>query len=211
MSRTRCAWFAALAAAPAAVAQTGADAAAPLEDRPAATFEEVERGFFVGGEAGSFLLFGPKNCGSTAFAPGRAAGVSAGVDVAGRVSIGVLVLATQSDAPSTFPGDDGCKTGVSGDFSSLAVGAQLRIGLFAFGAEDHQLRTWIYVRAFGAYALLQPRGLFTGNDILIGAGPGVEFFTHLRHFSIGVEADVVFGLSYLQAGVALSPYIRYSF
>ncbi len=191
-----------------AFAQAESEAAAPVTDQPAQKFNEIERGFFVAGEGGAFLLFSPKGCNS-GFSPGRMAGISIGGEFGERVAVSVLAMGTASDAPSTFGGDlCGSQTG---GFSSLTLGASLRVNLVGFAADDGNLRTWFYVRALAGYAILQPAGLFSGTDILVMGGPGVDFFTHLRHFAIGVEADFVFGLSHLQAGLVVAPHLKYSF
>ena len=188
-----------------ALAQAESEAAAPVTDQPAHKFNEIERGFFVAGEGGALLLFGPKGCNS-GFSPGRVGGLSIGGEIGDRIAIGVVALGTASDAPSTFGGDV-CGSGPSGGFSSLTVGASVRVNILASTAEDGNDRTWIYGRALIGYSLLQPSGLFLGNDIVIMIGPGVDFFTHLRHFAVGIEADFVFGLSHMSAGVAVAPHL----
>jgi len=193
-----------------AMAQAEAESAAPVTDQAAHKFNDIERGFFVAGEGGAFLLFSPKGC-NTGFAPGRVGGLVIGGELE-RVSVGVVVLGTASDAPASFGGDAcGKGTAPSGGFSSLAAGLALRVNLYAPKSEDGNQRTWLYLRALATYALLQPGGLFSSGDILVMAGPGVDFYTHLRHFSIGLEADFAFGVNHLQAGVVVAPHLKYSF
>jgi hypothetical protein len=201
---------AALLVAADAMAQAEAESAAPVTDQAAHKFNDIERGLFVAGEGGALLLFSPKGC-NTGFAPGRVGGLVIGGELGERIAIGVALLGTASDAPSTFGGDACGNGGPSGGFSSLTVGASLRVNLYAPKSEDGNERTWLYVRALAGYALLQPGGLFSSNDILVMVGPGVDFITHLRHFSIGLEADFVFGVSHLQAGVVVAPHLKYSF
>jgi hypothetical protein len=139
-------------------------------------------------------------------------GLIIGGEIGERVALGVAILGTASDAPANFGGDNcGAAGNPSGGFSSLTVGAALRVNLYAPKSDDGNERTWLYARALVGYALLQPGGMFSSGDILVMVGPGVDFITHLRHFSIGLEADFVFGVSHLQAGVVVEPHLKYSF
>jgi hypothetical protein len=46
---------------------------------------------------------------------------------------------------------------------------------------------------------------------MIAGGPGVEYYTRLRHFSIGLAADALYALKAKAAGYAVYPTIRYTF
>ena len=54
---------------------------------------------------------------------------------------------------------------------------------------------WVF-RNFGAFTLF---------------GLTWAYFTHLRHFSVGIEADATFGVTNKGLGVMLQPIVRYSF
>ena len=56
-----------------------------------------------------------------------------------------------------------------------------------------------------------PKEFFKGPDIVALAGVGFEFFTNLRHFSLGIEADGLFGVNHMGPGFMLQPHVRYTF
>ena len=194
-----------------ASAQEG-EAAAPIEDRPASKLTEVEHGVFVGAEAGAYLLFSPDGANS-GFSPGRSVGITIGTDVGERASIGLLVMGVNVDTPATYAGPNPQADGstLRGDFSGLVLGA---LGKFAFWArpDDNGVnRSFAYVRGGVGLSLMSPARMFTGPDILVIVGPGYEVFTHLRHFSVGIEADFLFGVRNMKAGLMLNPSLRYTF
>jgi hypothetical protein len=47
--------------------------------------------------------------------------------------------------------------------------------------------------------------------VLIFAGPGIEYYTRLRHFSIGLEADFLFFALTQSIGFTVTPMLRYVF
>lgn len=204
--------LAALALSPAgARAAADADSAAPAEDRPALKFNEVERGFFFGAEGGGLFLFSPKASktnGST-FTPGRTMGVSLGGDLGNYVALSLFVLGTHSDTPAGFVSTGA--THMSGDFSSLILGATAKIYLLQV-PDDNGVRRFLgYLRGGGGAALIGPKGFYASNDVVILGGLGVEYFTRLRHFSLGIDADFVMGVTNLGAGLMISPNLRYTF
>jgi hypothetical protein len=199
----------ALFAATDAFAQAESEAAAPVTDQPAHKFNEIERGIFFAGEGGALLLFSPKG-GNTGFSPGRMAGLTVGGEIGQRIALGITLLGTATDSPATFCGDT-CGTGPSGGFSSFIMSVSLRVNILGMAAEDGNERTWVYARALAGYALLEPSGLFSGGDVVLMVGPGIDFFTHLRHFAVGAEADFIFGVGHLQAGLVVEPHLKYSF
>jgi hypothetical protein len=69
----------------------------------------------------------------------------------------------------------------------------------------------VYVHGRGGYAWTRPEGLFGTTDVVVAAGPGVEYYTKLRHFSVGVAADLVYATKAGAAGFALYPTVRYTF
>lgn len=190
-----------------ALGQAEAEAAAPTDDRPASKLKEVERGFFVGVEAGGLFLFGPKASEGSAFSPGRTVGLSLGRDLGEKAQVALMVLGTHTDTPSSFLGPETLR----GDFSSLTVGATGTFAFYARQGGDGIPRQFAYARGGGGVALISPKGMYAGPDVLLLAGAGYEIFTHLRHFSVGVEVDLVFGVRYLRAGFMLTPKLRYTF
>ena len=69
----------------------------------------------------------------------------------------------------------------------------------------------LYVRAGAGYALFFPSKLLPSGDILLFGGPGVEYFTHLRHFSVAFEVTASYLLSSGSFGFAVTPNLRYAF
>ncbi len=201
----------------AALAQAESEAAAPLEDRPALKINEVERGFYFGAEAGGLFLFSPKGTSGSGFSTGRTAGITVGGDIGEFASLGLMVLGTHTDTPSAFiapqPKEGSqLQAPLRGDFSSLVLGATAKISLLGTPDANGVKRFFIYVRAGGGLALTGPKDFFPDNsDILLLGGAGCEYFTHLRHFSIGIDADFVLGLKYFGAGFMVSPNLRYAF
>ena len=72
-------------------------------------------------------------------------------------------------------------------------------------------RFFLYVHARGAYAMTYPKGLFGTSDVLVQVGPGVDYFTRLRHFSIGFALDYVYATKAKASGFAAYPTVRYTF
>ena len=56
-----------------------------------------------------------------------------------------------------------------------------------------------------------PKDVYESVDILVRAGIGLEYFTRLRHFSIGVDLDFAYGIQNLGAGVLILPQMKYTF
>lgn len=195
-----------LLAPAAASAQAEMSAAAPIEDRPEIKLNEVERGFFVMAEAGGIFLFNPAGSGA-GFSPGRNIALTLGTDIGERISLGLLVMGTNHDTPAGYVAPSGRR----GDFSSFALGA---VGKFAFWARPDANgvnRTFLYARAGAAMGLMGPKAFFEGPDILAIGGLGFEVFTNLRHFSVGIEADGLYGVRNMGPGFMLQPHVRYTF
>lgn len=200
---------AALAAPALARAQTPS-ATTPVRDRPAETFNEIERGFYASVLGGpSFIVNPPASSGPRPFSPGQQAMVELGVDLGPRLSLGVFVLGSSNRAGSDYVGKSG--GAASGDFSTLVPGATLRAHLVGFADSQEVKRTFIYARVGAGYALFSPKQLLPDTDILVFAGPGVEYYTRLRHFSVGLEVTGSYLINSGSFGFAVSPNLRYAF
>ena len=189
----------------AARAQTGV--AAPIEDKPAVEINEVERGVHFGAQAGAMFLFGPGARQGSGFSLGRSVGVTAGIDLGELLSVGLFVLGAHIDTPPGFVSE----AGMGGDFSSLTVGGLARLNLFGSPDSNGIKRLFLDVHAGGGLGLMGPKGVYSGSDIVVLGGAGLQFFTHLRHFSIGLDADFLFGVANMGPGVMLAPNLRYTF
>ena len=72
-------------------------------------------------------------------------------------------------------------------------------------------RWYPFLHARAGWVALRPVGLLGNTDALFEGGPGVEYFTRLRHFSVSVALDGAY-LSKAKAA-AFSPLgsVRYTF
>jgi hypothetical protein len=200
-----------LAASALAASAAAAQEAAPVmpEDPRAPRFHEIERGLFAAAEVGWLGLLRTPTADRTryaaageggGFASGVQVGILLGAEVGERVSLALLLLGANEQAGVS-----------SGAFSLFGAGADVR---FAFrGIPDSQgvERVYFYLHGRGAWFTTDPHGLFGKTDTLVGGGPGVEYFTRLRHFSVGLALDAVYALKAKAPGIALLPAVRYAF
>jgi hypothetical protein len=199
--------FALLAAPSLALAQ----GAKVLKDKQAETYNEVERGFYLGVNAGPWFIVNPPVSGTSKqpFSAGQMAMVEVGMDFGERFSFGAFVMGTANRAGSDYTGKSGGLA--SGDFSAIAPGANVRANLIGFNDSQDVKRTWVYVRAGAGLMFFSPKTLIPDADVLLFGGPGVEYYTRLRHFSIGVEVTGAFMLTNAAIGFAITPNLRYAF
>lgn len=203
---------AALAALALALPLAGAaqDAAPALQEDPrAARFRDVERGFFVGFELGWLNLFDtptavpadfPYAGDSGGSAGGLLLGVNAGVDLGSRVAVSLYGAGGSNRASVDY-----------GAFSLYSAGLDLRVSLLGRRDRNAFERFFLYVHGRGGYARTWPVGLFGEDDVVVAGGLGVEYFTRLRHFSVGAAADFVRATKAKANGVAVYPTLRYTF
>lgn len=193
----------------AAMGQTGSKV---LKDKEAITFNEIEHGFYFGLSAAPytyFLLNAPSSSGNGPFSVGQAAQVELGVEFGDRLSVGLFVMGTANRAGSDYIGRSGGLA--SGDFSSLVPGAAARVGIIGFNDSQDVQRTWVYARLGAGYAMFAPKALLPDGDIYAFLGLGLEYFTRLRHFSIGLEVMATGLIMNTSFGFAITPNLRYSF
>jgi hypothetical protein len=186
-------------------------ATVPVADKAAETFDEVERGLYVSVTAGpSFIVNPPAAAGTPRpFSSGQMAQVEVGLDIGERLSLGVFVTGAANRAGSDYVGDSGGRA--SGDFSTLVPGVAARFMALGFADAQEVKRTWFYLRGGAGFAMFSPKQLLPAPDILVFAGPGVEYYTRLRHFSVGVEVTGSYLVSSGALGFALTPTLRYAF
>ncbi len=186
------------------------DAAPQLQDDPrAARFHEVERGFFAGFEAGwlSFLKTPTQDRVNFPYAGagggrsgGFAYGVNVGADLGSRLAASLFVLGANEAASVNY-----------GAFSVYAVGADLRASPVSFRDRNGTERLYVYVHARAGLARTFPKGLFGDQDTFVAAGPGVEYFTRLRHFSVGLAVDGAYAQKAKAPGLSSYLTVRYTF
>ncbi|MCU0701188.1 MAG: adventurous gliding motility protein CglE [Myxococcaceae bacterium] len=207
---TRALFVASLVASFSALAQ-----GKPLEDRKAITYNEIERGFFFGVSGGFWgTINPPAGTGSAQyFSPGQAALLEIGYDIGERVSPALFFLATSNRMGADYTGlvrDMAGGAVRSGDYGAIAPGIGARIRIVGLNDSQEVTRTWFYARAGAAFMLYQPTTLINTPDVLIFAGPGLEYFTRLRHFSIGLDANFNFMALTQSVGFSVLPFVRYA-
>ncbi|MFL5320498.1 MAG: adventurous gliding motility protein CglE [Myxococcaceae bacterium] len=181
--------------------------AAPSKDKEAETYSEIERGVYFGVEGGFNFLLNAPNSGPSSL--GQMAAVEIGYDIGDRLSIGGFVQFSANRAGADYFGKSG---GVaSGDFSALVPGAVVRGNLVGFNDNQEVRRTWIYVRGGAGYVLFSPKQLLPDPDILVFAGPGIEYYTRLRHFSVALEVTGSYLVTSGSLGFQITPNLRYAF
>ncbi len=198
-----------------AFAQT---AAAPkLEDKKALKYNEIERGFFFEGRGGFFGVINPPALSGTRtyFSAGQAIGLDMGIDIGERVSPSLFLLASSNRMLSDYTGLNVAPAGqghtASGDFGAVTPGAAVKIRLVGLADSQEVQRTWIYVRAAGGVVFYSPTSLLPTLDVMISGGAGIEYFTRLRHFVIGLEANFNFMALTQSIGFSVLPTVKYAF
>ncbi len=186
------------------------DAAPQLQEDPrAARFKDVERGFFIGFEAGYLGLLDTPTADRTHFvlagesggrAGGLLVGAMAGVDLGTRLSVALFVQGGNERADPNY-----------GAFSLLSAGADAKLALLGWRDRNDWERLYLYVHGRAGYAKTYPEGLFGTTDLVVAGGPGIEYFTKLRHFSIAFGGDVVYAMKAPAVGFAVYPTVRYTF
>ena len=189
-----------------------ASAQTAVEEKKATVFNEVERGFYLGVNAGFWAVVNPPAAAGSKsyFSPGQAVQVEIGGDIGERVSVAAFFLATSNRMGSDYFGLNTQKT-ASGDYGAIVPGATAKIRIVGFNDSQEVKRTWLYVRAQAGVMFYSPAGLKLPLDVLIGGGPGVEYFTRLRHFSVSLEANFNFMALTSSVGFSILPSVRYAF
>lgn len=188
-----------------------AQEAAPTlqEDPRAAKFKDVERGFFVGFDAGWLTLFDTPTADTAAHKyagpdGGRAGGIligaNMGIDLGTLVAVSVFAVGANERADLDY-----------GAFSLYAAGLDLRVSPVSVKDRNGWNRLYGYVHVRGGYARTWPTGLFGDVETLVSGGVGVEYFTRLRHFSVGMALDGVYAVKASALGVSIYPTVRYTF
>ncbi len=189
----------------------GQEAAPALQEDPrAARFREVERGLFSGFEVGYLhLLETPAATDLVAFpyagsgggaAQGFVTGVHVGYDLTSRLAVSLFLWQGNATANASY-----------GAFNLTAVGADLRFALLGMRDSNEVERLYLYLHARGGYVWTYPKGLFGDTDVLAQGGVGVEYYTRLRHFSVGVVVDGLYFTTAKATGLSVVPTLRYTF
>jgi hypothetical protein len=196
----------------ASVASAQTAAAPTLQDKKAIKFNEIERGFFFEGRGGFYGVINPPHLsgGNSYFSAGQAIGLDMGFDIGERVSPSIFLLASSNRMLSDYTGLN-TSGAASGDFGAMTPGAAVKVRLVGFADSQEVTRTWIYLRAAGGVMFYTPPSLLPTLDVLISGGAGVEYFTRLRHFVIGLEANFNFMALTQSLGFSILPTVKYAF
>lgn len=195
-------------ALPLAAAAEEAAAALP-EDPRAPRFREVERGVFVGLEVGYLGILRtpvadrqnfPYASTGGGMASGLVSGLHVGYDVTSRLAVSLFGWQGNASASQSY-----------GAFSVAAAGGDVRYAFLGIRDANELERLHLYLHARGGYVSTSPKGLFGNTDVLAQGGLGLEYFTRLRHFSLGFAADGLYFTKAKAAGFALFPTLRYTF
>jgi hypothetical protein len=185
-----------------------------VQDRSEVTFNEIERGFY-------FSLSGGPNFISKL--PAEAAGalrpsssgilvrLEAGYDLGERLSLGLFAMLSTAKAGSDYLGNSDPPGSASGDYTQITPGITARLSFVGFKDSQEVKRTWLYVRAGAGYAMFSPKTLLPDSDILVFGGPGLEYYTRLRHFSVGLEVTGSYLVSAKSLAIAVTPNLKYAF
>ena len=199
------------------LAQTTSVSAAPLLEKEAPV-DEVERGFYLGADVGVSFLGGlPAQAGTPSPSSwGMMLRLEAGYDIGRYVTVSIFGAFAAYGAGSEYIGFS--EGAASGAFSQLIPGLAVRFNALGFADSQGVQRTWLYVKAGAGWAFFQPQALFTPTPATSSysafyafGGVGVQYYTHLRHFSIGLEVDASFLGKSNDWGFQITPNIRYAF
>lgn len=192
------------------LAAAGQEAAAALpEDPRAPRFREVERGIFAGVEVGYLGILKTPVADRQNFpyagtgggmASGIVSGLLVGYDLTPRLAVSLFGWQGNASARQSY-----------GAFSVTAAGGDVRYAFLGTRDANEVERLYFYLHARGGYVFTSPEGLFGNEDVLAQGGLGVEYFTRLRHFSLGLVADGLYFTRAKAAGFAVFPTLRYTF
>jgi hypothetical protein len=171
--------------------------------------DEVERGLSLGVDYGPAYYLplgqaGSLNLNPTSTSTATRVGVRVGYDVLNNLAVDAFVLGTFSTGVIDL--DDVRAGKTTGDLALIAPGVGVR---FAFVTTE---RLFAFVRAGVGYAFWFPPELAgaTGS-VHTDATLGVEYYTKLRHVSVGVEAGVQALLAPMAVGIHVYPTLKYTF
>lgn len=190
-----------------------------------AEINEIERGFYLSVDYGPnyFIPINQPNfikLNSDYLSPGTRMGVRAGYDVANNIQVDAFLLANFN--AGTIDGN-AIRGGIlNGDLAHFAPGVAVR---FDFVTSEDQ-RFFAFARAGAGYAFWFPQQLATdatqnckegdaacgaSGSIHTDASLGVEYYTKLRHLSVGLEVDFQALIAPFAFGVEAYPTLKYTF
>jgi hypothetical protein len=175
-----------------------------------AEIREVERGVYVGVNAGMNYYFPIEGAGFVTLnegwlTPGSRMEVRVGYDLLNNVQVEGFLLANFNTG--TINGQRLAEGKLTGDIAHFAPGIAAR---FAFVTTD---RIFAYGRAGLGYALWFPQELAANSfgSLHTEVALGVEYYTRLRHISVGIEGAMQALLFPNAFGVQIYPTLKYTF
>lgn len=120
-------------------------------------------------------------------------------------------MATNLGCQSTATDESNSIKSPTGDIAMLAAGAAAKVNIIGFADSQDVKRLWVYARVAGGVNFFFPKEIIKQTDFMLQAGAGVEYYTRLRHFAIGLEANFQMLFVTSTFGVTLTPTLRYSF
>lgn len=136
---------------------------------------------------------------------------------AGQARAGTDYLGTSSreeaglGCQSTATDDTNTIKSPTGDIAMLGAGLAAKVNIIGFADSQDVKRLWVYARVAGGVNFFFPREIIKQTDFMLQAGAGVEYYTRLRHFAIGLEANFQMLFVTTTFGVTVTPTLRYSF
>jgi opacity protein-like surface antigen len=193
-------------------------------DTGVAEINEVERGFYLSVDAGvnhywymntdGFVklgrpLFGEPANPTTWFSPGTRMGMRAGYDILNNINAELFVLANFNEGEILQ--SDIASGQLTGDLSHLVAGVGARFAFLTLPTDYP--RFFVYGRAGAGYGLWFPSALAQDSigSIHVDGSLGVEYYTKLRHLSVGLEATFQALLLPMAFGVQVYPTVKYTF
>lgn len=166
-------------------------------------FEEVEKGFLIGGQLGATCDLAPP---VDQLSFGFLAGLQLGYDITWiwRLKAGFTdhIFSARSKNPRNNQMYDM-------DFESRVAWAETSLALLATE------RFYLYLQAGGGYLFSDPKIIdgrqVSDDDFVILAGGGLEYYTTLRHFSFAIEAEAAILPTRGDIIISVFPVIRYTF
>lgn len=188
-------------------------------DTKVVDIDEVERGVFVSVDYGVAYYIPTPGAGfldinPTGTVPGTRFGVRVGYDILNNVAVDAFVLGAFQTGNINLADVRQGKT--TGDIAHIVPGIGAR---FAFITTD---RVFAFARVGAGYALWFPLELAEAGagveelplklgSIHTDASLGIEYYTKLRHVSVGVEVDFQALLLPMTFGVHVYPTLKYTF
>lgn len=189
--------------------------AAPEQDRLAVSrtqLSETNYGFFMEAHGGYWgTLSAPASPGTpTGFSSGYEVRVDLGWDIGRYVSPSLFLNYRVNYMGSDYTGYSTSKL-VSGAYQALLPGAAVKVRFVGISDAQGVQRTWFYARLAAAAVFYFPKSLIGQIDVAVSGGLGVEYYTKLRHFSIGLEANFSYMVMTSTMGFSVVPSLKYTF